>query len=423
MSDPLDQLARFDGGDPAAPPLPAAEVRRRGDRLRRRNTVLAGVGAALAVAVIATPIAVLTSGSDSTEPEPAPAPTSPSVTTDTLVSGEVLAEIPDSVDLTADMPANESGEPVTATTDGDGVVDLQFCAEQAFPLRDDLVDRLAATAIGPEYASARELRVYGSTEQATAAVDQVVDAAEGCPREDLGEELGNTTWVHAVTPTDLGEASYTVQRTFEDQGAPSIGATWWQVVRVGNAVLATATSGEYAPGPILEDATTDDVEALRPLVDQLCPFSADGCPTPDATGTPGEVPLTSGWPEAGGDYSLEGPGTSVEPFVYRACGAELPTSAVTGYLRTRLSGPEDLRTRELQTFRTVRGAVEAVDAFVAFYEACPQQSSDGVEVGHEFRPSDLGDQSATVVALRADESGGRRSASRCSSRSASVARW
>ena len=71
MSDPNERLSSFDPG-PAMNPLPPSDVRRQGDRLRRRNNVLAGVGAAVAVAVIVTPLAILgTRGDGNTSPDPA----------------------------------------------------------------------------------------------------------------------------------------------------------------------------------------------------------------------------------------------------------------------------------------------------------------------------------------------------------------
>ena len=49
MPDPMDELSNFEPGVPVSP-IPAAEVRRRGDRLRRRNTALAVGGAVAAIA-------------------------------------------------------------------------------------------------------------------------------------------------------------------------------------------------------------------------------------------------------------------------------------------------------------------------------------------------------------------------------------
>ena len=75
-----DSFDHFDEGLPVNP-LPAAEVRRRGDRLRRRNTVLATVGGVAAAAVfIGVPVAVVAGGRRGAWQPHDPAPASPSPT-------------------------------------------------------------------------------------------------------------------------------------------------------------------------------------------------------------------------------------------------------------------------------------------------------------------------------------------------------
>jgi|tagenome__1003787_1003787.scaffolds.fasta_scaffold20957279_4 hypothetical protein len=71
MSDPIEthlralrETTRFEPPDPAV-------VRRRGDRLRRRNTAVKAGGAALALALIATPFLSLTRPGERGEPTPA----------------------------------------------------------------------------------------------------------------------------------------------------------------------------------------------------------------------------------------------------------------------------------------------------------------------------------------------------------------
>lgn len=82
MHDPFDDLKGLEGL--SRPSLPAEEVRRRGDRLRRRRTALQAVGAAAAVAVIASGGMLATGGDPGTGPDigpaertgtPAPSPT------------------------------------------------------------------------------------------------------------------------------------------------------------------------------------------------------------------------------------------------------------------------------------------------------------------------------------------------------------
>ena len=80
-NDPLESLDNFPEGL-HVDSLPASEVRRRGDRMRRRNTALATVGGVVAAAVfIGTPVALM-SGNDKDTVDPAPSPPTPSVTED-----------------------------------------------------------------------------------------------------------------------------------------------------------------------------------------------------------------------------------------------------------------------------------------------------------------------------------------------------
>ena len=80
-NDPLESLDNFPEGL-HVDSLPASEVRRRGDRMRRRNTALATVGGVVAAAVfIGTPVALM-SGNDKDTVDPAPSPPTPTVTED-----------------------------------------------------------------------------------------------------------------------------------------------------------------------------------------------------------------------------------------------------------------------------------------------------------------------------------------------------
>lgn len=93
--DPLDQLHHFDPGVPMSP-LPASEVRRRGDRRRRRTTALTVAASALAVAVVATPVAVLAHGSSS-----GTAPLAPVAPSTTAVTDPAPQSLTDAALLTA----------------------------------------------------------------------------------------------------------------------------------------------------------------------------------------------------------------------------------------------------------------------------------------------------------------------------------
>lgn len=289
IDNPLDALDNFDVGAPLHP-LPAAEVRRRGERWRRRQTALTGVGAALAVAAIVTPLALL--GNDDARSLPptdrAPGPAS------------TVLRVPDVLDLTVDMPLNESGEPVRATRGGVGLSELGFC-DSGQPLQDDgRVDSLSAAASGPEYAETRELVVYPDVARAQAVLDELTDAARACPREASGPQ---SVTLHAVSNPDLGEAATVVVATYETDGTLGLGAEVVQLVRVGNALLATSEYGESDPQR-LEPLLIRSARAIAPVVEQMALFGPDSVSEPpdetvgeseELTGTAlltvGEVPV------------------------------------------------------------------------------------------------------------------------------------
>src|SRR5918992_2949226 len=99
MRDPIEELSSFDPGG-SVHPLPAAEVRRRGERLRRRNLALVA-GAVAAVLVVAIPISVLAGGDEGGRPEPA------GLTTDALLTAD---EVPARERLTEWRAAQPEGE-------------------------------------------------------------------------------------------------------------------------------------------------------------------------------------------------------------------------------------------------------------------------------------------------------------------------
>lgn len=90
MSDPIDRMNQFRSDVEGGPMLPAADVRARGDQLRRRRTTAITAGAALAVAAIVTPLALLATGGTTTNDDPDPA--EPSQTTDSTVPTDALTE-------------------------------------------------------------------------------------------------------------------------------------------------------------------------------------------------------------------------------------------------------------------------------------------------------------------------------------------
>jgi hypothetical protein len=287
-----------------------------------------------------------------------------------------VTDIPDGIDITTGMAENESGEPVVATPEGEGVAELVICDTPTLPA-DGVRDRLAANASGPEYSDARELRTYGSAEEAQAAIDGMIDAVEACPTEDFT----TTTWVNTITDGTLGEDSYTVTTTYLENGEPTLGAIWRHVVRIGNAIFVSVGSGEAFPGPSFDRFLVKDANKLAPIINSFaCEFSELSCssegtgPAPISNG----FPLAAGWPEQseGGDYGLEGPGRDVELFAYSPCGVEVPKPIGSDSLRAQWSNVTDNRSRELVTFADADEAVAYMAESREFFEGCPQDEID-----------------------------------------------
>jgi hypothetical protein len=74
MSDPISRLDQFRADAHGAPMKSAAEVRQRGDQIRRRRRAVVAAGAAAVAAVVAGPIIFLSTGLGDKAIDPAPAP-------------------------------------------------------------------------------------------------------------------------------------------------------------------------------------------------------------------------------------------------------------------------------------------------------------------------------------------------------------
>ncbi len=239
--------------------------------------------AAAAVAATAVTVAVWAGPDQPTEtstPEPtASAPTDTSTPSQSPSSPPTAAPftpapkhhwtttIPGDLSVAAGLPAD--GGDFERVQEA---VTWSFCDTEAFAVGEAL-DTERDGATGPEYADRRDLRLFRDDRAAHAFVTRSVAVAEACPEE----KHGTTRWIHSVSPGDVGEESAQILQTYETDGAANVGATWWDVTRVGNAVLLSATGGEYLPGETLGQGIRDHDELIAPIVDSMCVFSATGC--------------------------------------------------------------------------------------------------------------------------------------------------
>ena len=238
----------------------------------RRTTV--AVVAAVAGVSIAVPVALasrdeaadsrapVANASTISEPETSTPPTVPAG------SGDWRTRIP--ADFRVDQQLPEPGGDFDRNTRS---VAVMFCGHEAFA-HTAVVDSRAAGASGPEYGESRDLRVFTDDLAAAGYVDGVADLLASCPTE----TVEGTERIQDVRQSLAGgEESLTVVQTFEQDGSVVLGANWWEVVRVGNAVLLTATGGEWMPGANLDQGIREHGRDIAPIVDAMCVFADGGC--------------------------------------------------------------------------------------------------------------------------------------------------
>ncbi|WP_210650334.1 hypothetical protein [Nocardioides sp. SYSU D00065] len=181
---------------------------------------------------------------------------------------------PDSTATPADFPLAagmvEDGGDVEVSppsADGDGVGEVEVCGRVVWPHSDasaPAIRRLVTTAIGPEYADARELLVHRDAAAATAAVEAVREAAASCRTSE--------TQVWTPLERDTGHDTVTVGLTF-DQGP---GSAIFQVTAIGSATLLVHTYGEGTLASL--DAQADEVTATTAeIAPAMCAFTETGC--------------------------------------------------------------------------------------------------------------------------------------------------
>ncbi|MEJ7831447.1 MAG: hypothetical protein WKF79_00895 [Nocardioides sp.] len=420
MSDPIEDPAldkRWNDFDPGGSvnPMKPAEVRRRGDRLRRRNTALATVGAAVAVAVIATPIGVFAGGSSDRDTEPVAPPTSaPSPTAPGLSDADLLTA--------TDVPPIDG---FTDWTEHPGTPGRTLgCQSESWETLgiEDSVRRDFGSHIPPGPAN-----VDGSTDDtafvrsavlrfddgdaAATAYDTVVDLISECPDGIAGE---NSNPIDGTDPTGGGAQvtrgwSYAAPE-FCPEGCD---AAWFErmgVAQLGDRLVLVSTL--RLGGPLEPDGLDADMnQVFSAAINRAQPDAEGGSPPPsqpsdvastdDATSVPTDFPLASGWPgewELGGRYGPQGPSTSIDEFDYVACGSALVPPAIAGRLRASWSNVEDFRSRELLVLVDADQAVAFMGDVASFYEACPEEDSDdGYTSLRQIRATQVGGQSFAVV--------------------------
>lgn len=302
MTDPFEPLRDLDARAPMDAPSPA-DVRRRGDQIRRRRRAATSLAAAVAIAAVAVPTASLVGGDDRTAPAPvAPGPSEPNTATDpatpptteatptdptdpTSQPGDpsaVPTTIPDDFPLTAGWPDPADAEDPERALTGpspdleDPLFDYAACGE-ALPLPEP-ADRLRAIYRSAEDTRTRQLLTFADAQQAVAFIGDVVAFYRACPAEPGGPQ--SPAYQRAVVETTIGGQSYAIG-AFPPADQPVGSTQVLHAIRLGSAVLLDTTEGE--------GGTSDDVAALTQQraevmttassdpVAALCRFTDAGC--------------------------------------------------------------------------------------------------------------------------------------------------
>lgn len=410
MPDPIDELEGFTMSP--LTPAPASEVRRRGDRIRRRNRALSAAGGLAVVAAIVAPIAIATAHNPASQ-APLPANQPP---------GGWVQTVPTGFDITA-LPQDAQFQ-FTVNRNGPGVDDIRVCGERAFATGSKepagpAVDTRGATwsEAYSEATSARTLAVYADDTVAQRVLAGLEDAVTGCPEEPRSGAGGPFVYDAVDLAIPGADDSFVFTRQVQLDKTTLSELTAFEAVRVGNAIYlatsSTSAGGDQASGtPVLL------MNQSAPVLAQMCVFSVEGCGAQDQpsvavdepTGLAGPVPdgfpLEKGLPtDPQGGVGLEGPSRDLDLAVYnventlRACGTApsgLPRPVDTLYAGYRT--PAEGILRQLMTFESTDAAQAYAEGLLAPFAACPEDDlGGGATKVYEITPEQLGDYAASSV--------------------------
>jgi len=259
-----DQLFRSLTEDVTARPLPAAEVRRRGDRRRRRQQVGIVAASVAAVAAVVLPVTLAHGSSDRLLP-----PTAPSSATVTTV--------PAGFPLTDGMPARDgaTGKPLEAgpltTEEEKACGNVVWSAQRPIPTVGGASVEYHDESEG---GLSRSLALYADAEDAQKALRSIDLALTTCRTVDGGsgavEVLSSAT---ATDPTEIWLVRWTGKK-----GHPTGEGTVGSVTRVGNALLLdSATFLSAGSDEIVKQETNRLADRSAAVVASMCVFSSEPC--------------------------------------------------------------------------------------------------------------------------------------------------
>ncbi|WP_168929410.1 hypothetical protein [Nocardioides sp. GY 10113] len=388
MSDPMERLSRFGSEIEGGPmPLPPAEIRRRGDRIRRRNRAMIAGGATLAAALIAAPVLAMTGGAHRTVEVPPADQTdgASSVVTESDLLGDDDTVYSDGADWFVTGPDSTDREAdyhpcARRSLASQGAVSVR---ERSFELRNtspdgadvevrgDAMDQVVAQFITDADARQAYSEIQSWVKDCQEGVEGVTEASIFDPLPvDVAAGVGATVIQanYGPVPRDLdefGDSAYITETGLAVSGDRL-------------TVVRTQIVGEdytFLDGTPMQRMLPVAVDLMRS--DAAAPDGATA-PVPDrSTSTfPDELTLASGWP-SGQDYEWQSDGgRGILPGsdeVTTACGASprfgSPTSDGTAVLR----GPTQRAFRGVALYDEPQEAADALASLTAAFTACEAQ--------------------------------------------------
>jgi hypothetical protein len=301
MSDPFETLTHLDEV-PVDPTLPAAEVRRRGDRMRRRRTAVRALGAACAVAVITTGGIALGGNLTGAAPPPvttqgpSPLPSEPPTDGGSPRTQQALS-IPDGFPLLEGLPAEDVDTERKAEQNLGTARIFDPCHNNAdAAVETGRTDYRNVTQSGPAYTYLREIVVYESSSAADEAMLLAKGELERCPQYLYDDGISRDLWEPAPASERTIKADdfiLEVNHGYSDYGITTL-ATSWVVVRVGNAIVSLALDGEFgASKGSTRDVVDGELDVYDAIAPSMCLFADEttdiGCSEPSTAPGPGEV--------------------------------------------------------------------------------------------------------------------------------------
>lgn len=295
MRDPIEELKNLSTSGSA--PLPPSEVRRRGERMRRRRTAFHAVGAAAAVLAIVSGGAFASGELTDTAPAPGPAKhhTVPKPSEDAAPEGGWRTNVPDNLGqaLFDSLPDSVEGESTLTQAGLDVPWKALPCGEVSEKsasarlsttwfsgLDDRRTDQRFALIQPPAGLHARQLVVYRDGETAASVMDAIRRQTVTCGP--LEGSPGITEFRWSATPFDFGgdEGLLLAGAEFAlDTDKRGVGRHLIGLVRQGNSVLAISLADESsAPvDELAEPAAADLVELTTRFAGEMCIFAVDPC--------------------------------------------------------------------------------------------------------------------------------------------------